>query len=154
MQQDNDDARRLERSLWAVILGFSRRDVAAGLTRHAGHALTPASWSLLEHLDSLGPMRVSDIAACHGVDVSSVTPRLQALEREGLIARGADPHDRRASVISIGPAGRLALERLRTARGEILAEALAGARDEHVAIASALLMRIADHLKSRSAEGT
>jgi hypothetical protein len=57
------------------------------ISRRSGHDLPPASWALLEHLDQRGALRVSDIAACHGVDVSSITPRLKALEQSGLVVR-------------------------------------------------------------------
>lgn len=69
-------------------------------------------------------MRVSDIAACHGVEPSSVTPRLQMLEAEGLVVRHRDPRDRRASVIAIGPAGREALQGLHRSRQDLLSHAL------------------------------
>lgn len=138
---------RLERTLWDVITGFSHRDVSAALSRQADHVLPPASWALLEHLDTEGPMRVSDIAACHGLDVSSVTPRLQALERLGLVERGIAPGDRRASVISIAGAGRVALDRIHTARRKILAEALAEVDSEHLATVDAILQRVSVRLR-------
>lgn len=137
----------LESTLWDVISGFSHREVSAEVSRQAEHELPPASWALLEYLNSVGPMRVSDIAACLGIDVSSVTPRLQTLERVGLVDRGTDAEDRRASVLSIGPAGREALERIHAARIAILAEALVGLDAEHVAIASEVLQRISTRLR-------
>gem|GEM_PF-5841819 len=70
-------------------------------------------------------MRVSDIASWHGVEVSSVTPRLQALEAEGLIERNRDARDGRVSVIAIGARGREALRRIHAARAELVARALA-----------------------------
>ncbi len=141
---------RLERTLWEIVAGFSHRDISAEIARQADHVLPPASWALLEHLDNNGPMRVSDIAACHGIDVSSVTPRLQALERAGLVDRGSAPDDRRASVISIGAAGRVALDRIHTARFKILADALAGTGAENIAIANILLERISARLNGDS----
>lgn len=69
-------------------------------------------------------MRVSDIAACHGVDVSSVTPRLQSLEAEGLIERSRHEHDGRVSVIALGDSGREALRRMHAARTALISDAL------------------------------
>lgn len=76
-------------------------------------------------------MRVSDVAACQGMDVSSVTPRIEVLKRAGLITRGPDPADRRASVVSLEAAGRAALERAHTAWCDILEGAVwtGGKRD-------------------------
>lgn len=42
-------------------------------------------------------MRVSDVAACHGVHTSSIVPRLQTLERAGLIRRGGQPDQQPAT---------------------------------------------------------
>ncbi|MHA6731586.1 MarR family winged helix-turn-helix transcriptional regulator [Devosia sp. A369] len=141
---------RLERTLWDVVTSFSHRDVSAKIARQADHMLPPASWALLEHLDTDGPMRVSDIAACQGLDVSSVTPRLQALERAGLVERGHSPDDRRASVISIGAAGRVALDSIHTARLKILADALSGVEAEDITIANTLLEKLSTRLKQNS----
>ena len=153
MPEPSEELVRFERTLWEVVTGFGHRDVAAGIARQAGHVLPPASWALLEHLDSIGPMRVSDIAACHGVDVSSVTPRLQALEGAGLVERGTAPADRRASVISIGAAGRAALGRIHAARSKILADALAGVDADDVAVAGVLLARISARLRPDPVQG-
>ena len=137
----------LERTLWKVITGFSHRAVSAEISRLAEHNLPPASWALLEHLDAEGPMRVSDIAACHGLDISSITPRLQTLERLGLVERGTAPDDRRTSLISLGAAGKTALDRIHTARREILADALTTVSKEHLAIADAVLAHLSTRLE-------
>lgn len=147
MTEPEKELERLERALWDVVTGLNQRHIAIGIAQHAACDLPPASWALLGYLDRYGPMRVSDVATCQGVDVSSVTPRLQALEREGLITRETDPADRRASVISLDSAGRAALERVHAARCAILADAVTGLEESQVANASALLTRIAARLR-------
>lgn len=115
---------RFEHVLSNLLIRFGHRALAAETGRRTGRALPPASWALLDHLNDGGPMRVSALAACHGVDVSSVTPRLQALEAEGLIERSRDASDGRVSVIAIGAQGRAALARMHAARVAVIAEVL------------------------------
>ncbi|HVW40242.1 MAG TPA: MarR family transcriptional regulator [Amycolatopsis sp.] len=136
----------LERSLAAVSRLLADRATAGDLARRCGYDLPAASWAFLEHLDARGALRVSDIAACHGVDVSSVTPRLKRLENAGLVARERVPNDARAFLISIAPEGTRALESVHAARREILQQALDGTGSARLAVAAAVLSRIADHL--------
>lgn len=143
--------------LWPTWSGRSRRSrlladraTAEGVAERCGYDLPPASWALLEHLDARGPLRVSDIAACHGIDVSSVTPRLKRLESAGLVLRGRTPSDARAFLISIAPEGALALERVHAARQELLREALAGSDLAHLTATTEILDRIAAHLSRTS----
>lgn len=119
-----DVVTRFERVLWDLVVRFSHRSITAETVKATGHSLPPASWALLDQLDDGGPMRVGDIAACHGVDVSSVTPRLKSLQAEGLIERSRHEHDGRVAVIAIGDTGREALRRMHAARAALIADAL------------------------------
>jgi DNA-binding MarR family transcriptional regulator len=136
----------LERSLAAVLRLLADRATASDLAERCGYDLPPASWALLEHLDTHGALRVSDIAACHGVDVSSITPRLKRLEQAGLVMRRRVPSDARASLISATAKGAEALESVHAARRDILRVALAGIDAGQVAGASDVLCRIAAQL--------
>jgi len=145
-ESDADALERLERGLVAVMSWLVDRDTLGRLARQSGHALPPASWALLEHLDARGSMRVSDVAACHGVHTSSIIPRLKALEHAGLIERGGDPDDARVSIIAITVTGRDALQSIHIARQETLERALDGVEHEQVAAAADVLIAIAGRL--------
>lgn len=132
----------LERNLWAVITGFSHREIAASIAKACDCDLAPASWALLEYLERSGPTRVSDLASCQGVDVSSITPRLQALERDSLIQRTRSSNDRRVSLISLGENGQAALQFIRKARRKMLEEALSGVAPDNIAAAVDILRKI------------
>lgn len=137
-----------ERSLAAVMRLLTDRDTLGDIATRSGHDLPPASWSLLEHLDGYGPLRVSDIAACHGVDISSITPRLKSLERADLVARHTLPADARVSLIVITSAGQTALEAVHAARRDIIAQALDAAETPRIDDAAHVLRLIADHMST------
>lgn len=136
----------LERSLAAVARLLADRAIASDVAERCGYNLPPASWALLEHLDTHGALRVSDIAACHGVDVSSITPRLKRLEKDGLVTRGRVSSDARAFLISVTTEGTRALEKVHATRREILCRALKGTDPAHVTGATDVLRRVAAQL--------
>ncbi|MDV8071379.1 MarR family transcriptional regulator [Rhodococcus sp. IEGM 1366] len=135
-----------ERELAAVMRQLMNRDTIGDVSRRSGFDLPPASWGLLEHLDARGSMRVSAIAACHGVDVSSITPRLKTLEQSGLVDRQTLPTDARVSMISITAEGRCALDSVHAARRELLTEALEGVDVSQIATAANVLAQIAHRI--------
>lgn len=138
----------LERSLAAVLRLLADRATVGDVARRSGYDLPPASWSLLEHLDSRGALRVSDIAACHGVDISSVTPRLKRLETAGLVARERLPTDARAFLISITTEGVRALESVHAARRDILEQVIGDIDAAQLAVTADVLSHIARHLSA------
>jgi DNA-binding MarR family transcriptional regulator len=91
---------------------------------------------------------VSDIAACHGVDISSITPRLKSLERAGLVERQAMVSVARVSLIVITATGRQALEAVHAARREIIRDALDDTAAPRIAAATEVLQCIADHMSA------
>ena len=144
----NSDTARLERALSSLVMRFGNRRIAADIADATGHRLPAGSWALLDYVHLLGPMRVSDIAALHGVEVSTVTPRLQSLESAGLIERHRDPADGRVSMIAIGPAGREALGVIHDARAELMARALPAEDLAALRPLVPIIERLSDQLQS------
>lgn len=138
----------LERSLTAVLRLLADRGTTSDIARRCGYDLPSASWALLEHLEARGSLRVSDIAACHGVDISSVTPRLKRLEQAGLVTRERVPTDARASLITIAPQGKSALESVHATRREILRQALGDIDPSRLADTAGVLAHVATHLST------
>lgn len=97
-------------------------------------------------------MRVSDVAACHGVDVSSVTPRLKTLGDAGLVSRRGADHDRRVAIITLTDEGRRALDDVHAARAELLRRALEAVGEQHLSAATEVFSRIPGHLRERGQE--
>ncbi len=136
----------LEHALATVLRLLTDRTTADDVARRCGYDLPPASWALLEYVDTYGGLRVSDIAACHGVDVSSITPRLKRIEQAGLVRRERVPTDARAFMITITDEGSRALRGVHDARRDILAQALSGVDRPDLSATAGVLRRIADHL--------
>lgn len=138
----------LEDALASVVRLLADRDIVGDIARRSGHDLAPTSWALLEHLAVRGALRVSAIAACHGVDISSVTPRLKTLEVAGLVVRQSLPADARVSLISISDHGRHALESVHAARRDMLNQGVAEVEPSNVTVAAEVLAHIADRLST------
>jgi DNA-binding MarR family transcriptional regulator len=64
----------------------------------------PRSRVLVE-VTRLGPIRVTDVAAAVGIAQGTASTLLEALVRDGLVARSEDPTDRRATRIIATPKG-------------------------------------------------
>ncbi|HEY5024610.1 MAG TPA: MarR family transcriptional regulator [Acidimicrobiales bacterium] len=72
------------------------------------------------------PLRMADLAAQLDVVPRSVTTMVDALEAAGLVARHADPGDRRSVHVALSDDGRLLLDRLETARRDSADEVFGG----------------------------
>ncbi len=73
------------------------------------HGLEPGWHDLLATLRRSGPpfaLRPSDLTGTLMLTSSGTTQRLDKLEEAGLIARGPDPNDRRAILITLTPEGK------------------------------------------------
>jgi DNA-binding MarR family transcriptional regulator len=108
--------------------------VRAGVT-----GIDRASYVTLSRIADHGPLRLSELAALLGVDLSAVSRQVASIERHGLVDRTADPSDRRAAVVELSDDGRRVLEQLRAAARARLTELLADwTDDERVELARAL----------------
>ena len=85
--------------------------VAHGLKRtvnarvqHTGLSL--ARLRVLFQLTERSTIRMGELSACVDVAPRTMTSTVEAMERDGLVQRRPDPHDRRATIVSITDAGR------------------------------------------------
>ena len=103
---------------------------------------------MLSHLMTLGPLRASDLSERACLDLSTVSRHLSSLEVDGYITRSPDPHDRRAQLLSVTPAGEKLVTRAREQRLGMLAQALDGWSDDDRSDLIRLTRRLADSLES------
>jgi DNA-binding MarR family transcriptional regulator len=73
--------------------------------RTQGETSDTGSFWLLKTLATSGPQRVTDLAACAGLDVSTVSRHVAQLNSAGLIERAPDPADGRAQRVKLSAAG-------------------------------------------------
>jgi DNA-binding MarR family transcriptional regulator len=133
--------------LFEVLIRFSRSLRARGADwGQAVRDLTRADIVTLGVLETRGSLRPSRIAAALAVDPSVVSRQLAGLDRLGLVARGTDPDDGRAELITITPEGRERLVEVRTAMCASLAERLDHWDLEDITTATAMVDDLADRL--------
>lgn len=118
------DLARLEQALSRVVTWSTRNDVQTETMRRARCELPRAHVWLLSRLDRCGTARLSDLAVSLGVDKSTLAPQAKRLLGDGLIAKDADPDDRRAAYLRITRTGKTLLTRLRATRRAMLSELL------------------------------
>jgi MarR family transcriptional regulator, lower aerobic nicotinate degradation pathway regulator len=85
------------------------------------------------------------IADALDLDPSRIVALLDSLEKEGLVVRQRDPHDRRRHVVSITPTGKRQLQRLRTITKQLEDDFFAPLDAEDRATFHQLLSRLACH---------
>lgn len=92
--------------------------------------LDRSAYGILCRLVDEGPQRLGLLAQAFGLDPSTITRQVQALEQEHLVERRPDPTDRRASLLDLTDQGRQVLTETRARRRAWL-EAALGDWDDH-----------------------
>jgi DNA-binding MarR family transcriptional regulator len=140
---------QIQSSLQGVTQSTNQIRVHEELSRAAGVRLDRAGASLLYklrlHADK--PLRVTSLAALLGVDVPTVTRKVQQLERLGYVAREPDPIDGRASLICLSHSGQETVDKFLAAHRDRLARLFDGWDDNDVRLFSALLERFSDSIR-------
>jgi DNA-binding MarR family transcriptional regulator len=106
--------------------------------------------AVLHLIDQEGAVRVSDLAACGHVGVSTMSRQVAELTTAGLVERDLAPGDARAHLVRITDAGRAELTRARTAVLERLAPALDGWTEPELAELERQLTRLTHDLAALS----
>lgn len=106
---------------------------ATALSEGVGNLdLTLAQWRVLVVVGERrsNPLRVGDVAARISASLPSTSRILRRLERRGLIATERDERDRRATLVTLTPAGSTARRRVIQARQKRVDEALRDANGQ------------------------
>ena len=78
--------------------------------------LERSAYGIMCKLADEGPQRLGALATAFGLDPSTITRQVQALEEIGLAGRKTDPSDRRASILDLTDNGREVLDSTRAHR--------------------------------------
>jgi DNA-binding MarR family transcriptional regulator len=84
--------------------------------RKQSYSMDRASYLLLLRLERDGPQRVAALASSLGLNGSTVTRQLTALDSRGWVHRSADPLDARVTVVEATGAGLTAVDDVRRFR--------------------------------------
>jgi DNA-binding MarR family transcriptional regulator len=96
--------------------------------RFADYELSGPRMRLLAAMSDQPRTRMGDLAARLGLTARTITTLVDALEREGLLARRPDPTDRRATLLELTEAGRGYLERIHHVQQELAEQFMAPLR--------------------------
>jgi DNA-binding MarR family transcriptional regulator len=117
-----------------------------GRRLRAAFRTDPAAVGVLHTLSCHGPLRVSALADSLAIDISTTSRHVSGLESDGLLTREPDAADRRASLVTLTPAGREFLARALEDRARVLEAATETWSDDEVATLIRLLIRLADDI--------
>jgi len=107
--------------------------------QHGPQGLSSSQASTLASVETLGPVRLGDLAAHEGVTAPTQSRLVGSLEQQGLLRRTPDAEDRRATLLAITAQGRRQLDQLRGERSAFLVGQLGALSDEQrSALVSAL----------------
>jgi len=119
----------------------------------AGIECERAGFLVMRRVVSGGPIRVTDLARDLGLDPSTISRHLDAVEIRGWVRRLSDPADRRAILVTATRAGEQVVARLETERRRLLAEVLAGwdrtDRDALFELTERFAADLADHVQNQ-----
>ena len=102
-----------------VVMRLQRR-----LRAEAGDELSPTLVAALVSIERHGPLTLGRLAELERVTPPSITRVVAALERDGLVRREVDEHDRRVSRVAVTPEGERLLQQSRTRKAAYLARRL------------------------------
>lgn len=112
---------RIEQQLTVLLRRVQRIHIS---TSSGEMDLDRSAYGIMTRIADEGPQRLGAFAAAFGLDPSTITRQVQALEKAGLAFRTPDPADRRASILDLTPEGKDVLEHTRGARRQKLEESL------------------------------
>lgn len=101
------DLTKHDDALWMLIISVARHWRRAIDQELSGSGLSLAlGWPLLVLSSEEREMRMSVVAAALGIEGPSLVRTMDALVREGLVSRRADPDDKRARLVKLTALGR------------------------------------------------
>ena len=137
----SDDAAEQIAALLDGIVRRQRRASREGF----GDSVTHGQFRVLRTLDHADrELRLSELASQLGIVPRSATSVVDDLEAAGLLARRPDPNDRRATLVSLTPAGTQILTTLRRKRREVMANQLSRLTSAEQQTLIQLLQRLAE----------
>lgn len=108
----------------AVALRHSVTRFFRVMRRRAESGLTPSQLAALATVSRSGPLPIGRLAEEEGIAAPTATKVVDKLVSAGLVERGADPRDRRVTLLSTTAEGRALIDEVRARRTAWLTERL------------------------------
>jgi DNA-binding MarR family transcriptional regulator len=124
----------------ALRRAFDRRATTLGVTR--------AQWKVLFRLSRMPGLRQIELADLLDVEPITLSRIVDRLEEAGLVARVADPTDRRVWRLELTAKAQPLIAKLRTLAEELMHEAFAGLTNEDLELMRGKLAKIRDNLSA------
>ncbi len=122
---------RRARSMLRALAGRVHPDIDAG------------NYTVLLTISRAGPLRLVDLADEFGLDKSTMSRQVTALQSLGLVRRRPDPQDGRAFLLGLSDDGRRRLDEVMRSRHEVWQERLASWSTQEIADLADGLTRLA-----------
>jgi len=97
---------------------------------------------MLGKFGSKDGMKLTELGRCAGLEPSTMTGLIDRMERDGLVFRSSDPHDRRAQIAALTEKGTQIRAKVIEAVDETFKEAFAGIQPAQMETAKAVLQKI------------
>lgn len=107
-----------------AVLFRRARSFSGELAREVHPGLEPAAYALLQRVEEVGEVRLTDLATFYGVGKPTLSRQVGLLLKLGLIKRVEDAADRRSAKLSMTEHGLVRLAHARTARRQRFARLL------------------------------
>ena len=120
---------------------WHRHTAAAALLDESDSALDPVAQLLLRMTNTQGPVRSSELAEQIGLSRPAVSRRIAALETAGLVASVRDPHDGRASLLTISDDGKERIAKIATAGAATVHDLVTEFTTDEISLLGSLLGR-------------
>ena len=146
---------RLDLRVWFRLLTCAtliERSVRQGLREEFG--ITLPKFDLLSQLDRADEgLTMGELSRRLMVTNGNVTGLIDRLVTEGLVARQPSPHDRRAQVVRLTPAGKQAFDNMIPKHQDFIAERFQGISRAELAELHRLLGKLKTSFEAREGEG-
>jgi DNA-binding MarR family transcriptional regulator len=150
-QSRSDAEQQLHEQLIRI---WHRHTAAAALLDESETALDPVAQLLLRMIDARGPVRSSDLAEQIGLSRPAISRRIAALESAGLVASVRDPHDGRASLLTVSGEGKARIAKIARSGAATVSDLVTDFTTEELRTLAALLGRFNESASARRAATT
>ena len=120
--------------LSANVIMLGRLFIAQCERAHPAPSVDGPRLLLLRILSEVGERRAGELARHLGIKASAASSLIESLEREGLVVRGGDAHDRRVTIISITDEGARVLRDAIAPQRELTRRLMSSLAAEDVAV--------------------